>query len=94
LPSPPKPLFRFRFEAIRDARPAAVYLLLQLYNHTPLPHPAIRGSSIHEGSRTRVASIRAVAQLDLTQEGHKGHEDKSFEQEERETAEVKIKKRS
>ena len=37
---------------------------------------------------------RAVSQLDLTQEGHKGHEDKSFEQEERETAEVKIKKRS
>jgi hypothetical protein len=36
----------------------------------------------------------AVSQLDLTQEGHKGHEDKSFEQEERETAEVKIKKRS
>jgi hypothetical protein len=32
--------------------------------------------------------------LDLTQEGHKGHEDKSFEQEERETAEVKFKKRS
>jgi hypothetical protein len=27
-------------------------------------------------------------------EGHKGHEDKSFEQEEREAAEVKIKKRS
>jgi hypothetical protein len=37
---------------------------------------------------------RAVSQLDLTQEGHKGHEDKSFEQEEMEAAAVKIKKRS